>query len=226
MNEINKELLDAATIDGAAIYDLTQIETDEPHFKEPAKQEEPQKKERAKRRPSKPVPPQNAQVFGEQDERTFLEQDEDTHVIQEEPNFESGKVALSDLLPADTLIVVLDKIMSIVLPLGINKLAGTKLKPSDFKLTADEKKTLKPALEAAARTIPINFSNPWVALAFVGVAVYGAKAVGHINFDNLDTETFDYEHEQKQTRKPRAKKASGRDYAAEYAKRQLRKEAK
>jgi hypothetical protein len=80
--------------------------------------------------------------------------------------------------------------MSVVLPLALNNLAGTKLKPSDLKLTADEKKQLKPSIEACAKTIPINFSNPWIALGITALAVYGAKTVDKINFDNIDADDF------------------------------------
>jgi len=194
---IEKNLIDEIEqIETLTNYDLTEIsETETPQdenfFKEPEIKEE--KKKRG--RPSKtPAPPPASKPFGmtETDEQTFIEQDENEEFIKADTGstIDDTKISLNNLLPGDTLIIVLDKLMSVVLPLALNNLAGTKLKPSDLKLTADEKKQLKPSIEACAKTIPINFSNPWIALGITALAVYGAKTVDKINFDNIDADDF------------------------------------
>ncbi len=192
--KIDENLIDEIKeIENLTSYDLTEIsETDAPadenFFKEPEIKEE--KKKRG--RPSKTPAPIIQKPFGmtETDEQTFLDQDDNEEFIKSDEGsiLDDTKLSLNNLLPGDTLIIVIDKLMSIVLPLALNNLAGTKLKPSDLKLTAEEKKQLKPSIEACAKTIPINFSNPWTALAITAVAVYGAKTVDKINFDNIDAD--------------------------------------
>lgn len=194
---IEKNLIDEIEqIETLTNYDLTEIsETETPQdenfFKEPEIKEE--KKKRG--RPSKtPPPPPASKPFGmtETDEQTFIDQEDNEEFIKADTGstIDDTKISLNNLLPGDTLIIVLDKLMSVVLPLALNNLAGTKLKPSDLKLTADEKKQLKPSIEACAKTIPINFSNPWIALGITALAVYGAKTVDKINFDNIDADDF------------------------------------
>jgi hypothetical protein len=193
---IEKNLIDEIEqIETLTNYDLTEIsETETPQdenfFKEPEIKEE--KKKRG--RPSKtPTPPPASKPFGmtETDEQTFIDQEDNEEFIKADTGtIDDTKISLNNLLPGDTLIIVLDKLMSVVLPLALNNLAGTKLKPSDLKLTADEKKQLKPSIEACAKTIPINFSNPWIALGITALAVYGAKTVDKINFDNIDADDF------------------------------------
>lgn len=186
-------------IENLTNYDLTEIsETEnetpaaESFFKEP--EIIPEKKKRG--RPTKtPTPPADKKPFGmtETDEQTFLDQEQNEEFLKNDDaisSLEDTKISLNNLLPGDTLIVVLDKLMSVVLPLALNNIAGTKLKPSDLKLTAEEKKQLKPSIEACAKTIPINFSNPWTALGITALAVYGAKTMDKINFDNIDADDF------------------------------------
>lgn len=95
------------------------------------------------------------------------------------------KMTLASLLPADSLIVVVDKGMSLLVPLLMNWASDSQLTPDDFKLNAEEKKILKEPLAHCAERIPINLENPWVALAVTAVAIYGGKALQNINFENL-----------------------------------------
>jgi hypothetical protein len=197
--KIDENLIDEVKeIENLTNYDLTEISenendtpTAESFFKEP--EITPEKKKRG--RPAKtPAPPPIKKPFGldETTEQTFLEQDENEEFIKTDTGstIDDTKISLNNLLPGDTLIIVLDKLMSVVLPLALNNLAGTKLKPADLKLTAEEKKQLKPAVEACAKTIPVNFSNPWTALGITALAVYGAKTMDKINFDNMDADDF------------------------------------
>lgn len=110
-------------------------------------------------------------------------QDEETNT-QEEPAEAQG-TTLASVFPSGGLITVLDKLMSILMPLAINSIAGTKLNKKDFSLDASEKKAISPALDEAAKTIPINFNNPWVTLGVVLGGVYLGKTLQVINLDNL-----------------------------------------
>jgi len=101
---------------------------------------------------------------------------------------ETTKVKLNDLIQSNILIEMFDKLMTLILPLGLNAV-GMKIKPSDIAATREEKKTLEPVLFAATKTINLDFSNPWVSLAVTAVVIYGTKAAGKINFGELENET-------------------------------------
>lgn len=194
--KIDEKLIDEVEkIENLTNYDLTEIsenETDAPAAESFFKEPEPTPEKKKRGRPTKtPPPPPPSKPFGlDEEEQTFIEQDENEEFIKADTGstLDDTKVSLNNLLPGDTLIIVLDKLMSVVLPLALNNLAGTKLKPADLKLTAEEKKQLKPAIEACAKTIPINFSNPWTALGITALAIYGAKTMDKINFDNIDAD--------------------------------------
>lgn len=218
-NEVEK-------IESVSTYDLSEVtataDDSAPHFVEPEeKEEKPAKKERkprtVKQREQAPptLPPfgaENTHVLDEQEQ----EQESASNLMPD------GVVTLASVMPAETLMIVIDKALSVIFPLAINAIAGTRLKPADFKLSADEKKTMKPAVERAAATIKLNFNNPWLVLGITTVAVYGAKAAAHINFDDADAEDLGAPRRETRGRK---RKEGGRDYAAEYAKRKERENA-
>lgn len=185
LNQVD-ELENVSTYDLADVTD-NPLEIEKPHFKEPEPEPE-QQKTKKRGRPAKmstpQVAPEPAKPWGLDETENFVNEPQ----YISEPSLENVKLTLDNIIPGDVLLTVIDKAMSVLLPLALNTVAGTKLKPADFKLTAEEKKTLKPSLEACAKTIPINFSNPWVALGVTAVAVYGAKTVDKINFDNIDAE--------------------------------------
>lgn len=192
-SEMEKENDQLNKLENLSAYDLNDVtaenETAGAHFIEPETIEPKPKKGRG--RPLKPVPPQNNKVFGApnaENDKTFIEQEAAQEYIledQEQAAGLDGNLNLSHILPTDTFLVVVDKLMSVVIPFGLNKFAGGNFTPADFKLSADEKKTMKPPLEAALKTIKINLNNPWLMLSITAVAVYGAKVVDRVNFDNV-----------------------------------------
>lgn len=135
---------------------------------------EPIKKERKKREPKNPprVPtPEPVNLFNDDEFSTappMAEQD--------------TKITLDKVVTGKVLINTFDKLMCLVLPLGLGA-AGIKIKPSEISLTNEEKKTLEPVVTECAKTLPINFSNPWVALATCVIAIYGNKVVEKISFN-------------------------------------------
>lgn len=223
MTEIKNDTeLDAAlqAIEGADSYDLTELTTDAPDdaiFKD-GEPEQPEERKRRRAATKMQTPTQTTEVKEAAAETvTSTETEESAGSL-------SGKLALTSILPGDVLIVAIDKVMSVGLPFLLNTITGGKFRPADFKLTAEEKRTLKPAVKAAAQTIKINFSNPWVALAFVGTSIYGAKAIEKISFDNLDAEDLGAQRTERRGRPAGSKNKNSRerDYAAEYARRKER----
>jgi len=163
----DKQLIDlTANLDEAAQSFFT--ETPEPT------EEIPTKKERKKREPKNPprVPtPEPVNLFNDDEFSTATATPENT------------KITLDKVVTGKVLINTFDKLMCLVLPLGLNA-AGIKLKPSEISLTNEEKKTLETVVTECAKTLPINFSNPWVALATCVIAIYGNKVVEKISFND------------------------------------------
>lgn len=108
------------------------------------------------------------------------------------------KVALSDLIAGKTLVNSFDKIMGVLVCLGVNNFTDYKLKPSEMAATPDEKKILEPAISGLAKKLKLDFSNPWIAVTVCVVAVYGSKVAERINFTD---EMF--EEKPKRVRKPK-----------------------
>jgi hypothetical protein len=154
---------------------FTETTEEEPTAVEPEAPTEPKPKRTRRTKAEMKQPTEPAEEWGNQDEETNT---------QDEPQEAQG-TTLASVFPSGGLIAVLDKLMSVLMPLSINAIAGTKLNKKDFALDASEKKAISPALDEAAKTIPINFNNPWVNLSVVLGGVYLGKTLQVINLDNM-----------------------------------------
>ena len=154
---------------------FTETTEEEPTAVEPEAPAEPKPKRTRRTKAEMKQPTEPAEEWGNQDEETNT---------QEQPQ-EAQATTLASVFPSGGLIAVLDKLMSVLMPLAINSIAGTKLNKKDFSLDASEKKAISPSLDEAAKTIPINFNNPWVNLSVVLGGVYLGKTLQVINLDNL-----------------------------------------
>jgi hypothetical protein len=85
-------------------------------------------------------------------------------------------VQLGGLVQAKVVVEVFDALIPAVLVLAFLKLE-IDVKKTDFQLTAAEKNTLAPILEACLNSVNLDFSNPWTALAITMIAIYGGKAL-------------------------------------------------
>ena len=155
---------------------FTETTEQEPTAIEPEPIPEPKPKRTRRTKAEMKQPTEPAEEWGNQDEETNT---------QEQPQEAQG-TTLASVFPSGGLIAVLDKLMSVLMPLSINAIAGTKLNKKDFALDASEKKAISPALDEAAKTIPINFNYPWVNLSVVLGGVYLGKTLQVINLDNLN----------------------------------------
>ena len=154
---------------------FTETTEEEPTAVEPEAPAEPKPKRTRRTKAEMKQPTEPAEEWGNQDEETNT---------QEQPQ-EAQATTLASVFPSGGLIAVLDKLMSVLMPLSINAIAGTKLNKKDFALDASEKKAISPSLDEAAKTIPINFNNPWVNLSVVLGGVYLGKTLQVINLDNM-----------------------------------------
>lgn len=72
---------------------------------------------------------------------------------------------------------LIDSIVPAVIVFAYGMFMNKKIKPSLFILTAAEKKTLEPIIQACLKTIVIDLNKPWAALMVVGGAIYGGKVL-------------------------------------------------
>lgn len=178
---------DKKEINAEELPEITKIETPKDEtYKDPeeeTKEQTPAQETRRKLPPRKSTPPPvEFPPAQNESERVYSDEDQNSETVTETAN-EAATVA--SLFPGDALVTLLSKGLGVLIPLGINAMAGTKLTPKDFALTAEEKRTLKPAVENCAKQIPVNFENPWIMLGVSIVAIYGAKAADVINFEDL-----------------------------------------
>lgn len=140
----------------------------------------PQKKD-GRGRPKKPIIKKEviAEPFKTETarEEIFIQEDEKTTPT----TAQTGKLNVIDVIPADAILLIVDKTFSVIIPAVINRLTGTKLKQEQFKLNTEEKKQLKTPLESALKTIDLNINNPFVILGLTALAVYGGKAAEALN---------------------------------------------
>ena len=150
------------------------IPQDEIFTVEPEPEPEPEKKTRKPRKTKEP----QIQNF---DSNEFTEPEPETN--------EQTESSLYSVFPSGGLVTVLDKVMSNLIPLAFNNLLNTKLTKEQFTLDASEKKAISPVLDECAKTIPLNFKNPFINLTIILVGIYGAKGIGLVNFDKLGNQS-------------------------------------
>lgn len=92
------------------------------------------------------------------------------------PGTPGQSVALGGLVQAKIAVDLVDSIIPAVLVLLFAKLE-IALKKTDFQLTAGEKNTLTPIVEACLNSINLDFSSPWTTLLISMVVIYGGKAL-------------------------------------------------
>lgn len=92
------------------------------------------------------------------------------------PGTPGASVALGGLVQGKIAVDLMDSLIPAVLVLLFAKLEVT-VKKTDFQLTAGEKNTLAPIVEACLNSINLDFSSPWTTLLISLVVIYGGKAL-------------------------------------------------
>lgn len=173
LKDENFEPIEKISLDENIIID--EVITEEPSENIFLIEDEPAPKKETRGRPRKPIEKKeivNDTILGEDDkENDFLNE------VKENPEV----ITAAQLIPSEAVLLMFDKGMSILFPLLINKVAGTKLRTDDFKLTAEEKKQLKTPLENCMKELKINISNPFVILGITAFAIYGGKAAAALD---------------------------------------------
>jgi hypothetical protein len=83
-------------------------------------------------------------------------------------------VALGGLVQAKIAIDLADSLIPAALVLVGHRM-GLELRKTAFSLTAGEKNTLTPIVEACLNSISLDFSSPWQTLAVSLLVIYGGK---------------------------------------------------
>jgi hypothetical protein len=85
-------------------------------------------------------------------------------------------VKLGDSIGGKTAVEIIDSVFT-SLCIALAGYIGYKLNRAELQLTADEKRTIAPAMQAYLNTVNINFNNPLYNLLFVIGSIYAAKIV-------------------------------------------------
>jgi hypothetical protein len=91
------------------------------------------------------------------------------------PPVEPVPVNIGSLFDASLAVTFLDSAVSTLLPVGMNY-AGYKSKKSDFAASTKEKESLTPIMQKVMDQMQVKISNPFEALFWGIVAVYGPRA--------------------------------------------------
>jgi hypothetical protein len=83
-------------------------------------------------------------------------------------------ITLSELIKPEMAVTLLDVMLPAIIVFIADKV-GKQLNQSDFKLDKDEKKTVEKALNESFKTVNVGTANPFITLAIVLSAIYGAK---------------------------------------------------
>jgi hypothetical protein len=151
-------------------------------------EEPPAPKKETRGRPRKPIEKKeivNNTILGDDEENEFISDNEPKQPLN------ASHISAAQLIPTDAVLLMFDKGMSILFPFVLNKIAGTKLKTDDFKLTAEEKKQLREPLENCMKELKINISNPFVILGITALAIYGGKAANVLDVTGAEVKKAD-----------------------------------
>ena len=151
-------------------------------------EEPPAPKKETRGRPRKPIEKKevvNNTILGDDEENEFISDNEPKQPLN------ASHISAAQLIPTEAVLLMFDKGMSILFPFVLNKIAGTKLKTDDFKLTAEEKRQLKEPLENCMKELKINISNPFVILGITALAIYGGKAANVLDVTGAEVKKAD-----------------------------------
>jgi hypothetical protein len=151
-------------------------------------EEPPAPKKETRGRPKKPIEKKeivNNTILGDDEESEFISDNEPKQPLN------ASHISAAQLIPTEAVLLMFDKGMSILFPFVLNKIAGTKLKTDDFKLTAEEKRQLKEPLENCMKELKINISNPFVILGITALAIYGGKAANVLDVTGAEVKKAD-----------------------------------
>lgn len=91
----------------------------------------------------------------------------------------------SEIVSGELATELLNRILPVLLSMGVEKFLGVKAPKKHFELTAAEKNTISPILDQCLAKMNISFENPFIALGLSLSFVYGSKIIDVANNPEL-----------------------------------------
>lgn len=122
---------------------------------------------------------ENLEPFFEEINLNDIETEEAANVetqaeTQTETQAEKSTVNLS-FIDAGTAINIIDSVLPNIICYAITLFFAKKVKPNNFSLTAQEKRTLEPLVKGCLEKMNFSTSDPFKALFITTTLIYGAK---------------------------------------------------
>jgi hypothetical protein len=95
----------------------------------------------------------------------------------------------SEIVSGELATELLNRIIPVLLTIGVERFLGVKAPRKHFELTAAEKNTISPILDQCLAKMNISFENPFIALGLSLSFVYGSKIIDVANNPELSKVT-------------------------------------
>lgn len=95
------------------------------------------------------------------------------------------KVKIGSLFEGKFAVDMMDALLPALLVVLFKKM-DIQVRKTELQLTESEKRTLAPVVQDCLNTLDLDFSNPWVALAFTAGIIYGSKVIEKAGVGWLD----------------------------------------
>jgi hypothetical protein len=105
----------------------------------------------------------------------------------DQPQNQNTNVKAGEIISGELAVDLANRIIPVLMALGIERFAGVKVPKKSFELTAGEKSILAPILDRCLSSLNISFENPWVALMTSAAFIYGSKGIDVLNNPELQT---------------------------------------
>lgn len=97
-------------------------------------------------------------------------------------------VKAGDIVSGELATELLNRILPVLLSIGVERFLGYKAPKKNFELTAAEKSTISPIIDQCLSKLDINFENPFIALGLSMSFIYGSKIIDIANNPDLQAQ--------------------------------------
>ena len=118
-------------------------------------------------------------------EENFFSQSQNFEMPGEAAEPGKTNVKADEIISGELATELLNKILPVLLSLGVERFLNIKAPKKNFELTASEKSTISPILDKCLSTLNISFENPFIALGLSLSFVYGSKIIDVANNPEL-----------------------------------------
>lgn len=101
---------------------------------------------------------------------------------------QNTNVKAGEIISGELATELLNRILPVLLSIGVERFLGYKAPKKNFELTAAEKSTISPIIDQCLSKLNISFENPYVALALSMSFIYGSKVIDIANNPELQAQ--------------------------------------